>query len=485
MKPLLIIAGAGQTGRELVNRLHPHWEVVVLDKDPAKLALLELEGAPAGVVRLEGDATSTLVLKQAGIESAHTALSVMGRDDADLEFCRLARQVFHVSRVMAMAVVRSRIPEFEELGVEVISRPRSVSSVLQSRVERGKRTTSDVGLGKGEILEVRVLPHSPAIGKVLKDLHPLSWLVGAIYRESRLVVPHGDTEIQAGDRVLLVGEPAILPAIADYFRSGTSDFPLQYGSHILVANPAGRPEGRSVEEALYLAQSSKALGVKLLVATQQDAGAYQELRDRARQDGTLAEVVTSPERVPPERLLKESDCGCLVLPPPRVGLRERMGLGGREILEALDQSRQPCLIARGTHPYRRILVAVAPGAGPSRAVELALDVSRVVGGSLTACTALPPALVAGEERLRGLREALRQAVAIGALYSMRVPTEVLEGNPVHQVLRKAEDCDLLILAHRKRRAFSLTRPDTSRHLLLRAPCSVLVLPYGKDDAGGG
>ncbi len=485
MKPVLVIAGAGQTGRELALRLHPNWDVVILDKNPAKLALLDQEGAPAGITRVQGDATSTLVLKQAGIETAHSALSVMGWDEANLEFCRLARQIFRVPRVTSMAVMRSQIPRFEELGVEVVSRPNSVSSALQSRVERGKRTTSDVGLGKGEILEVKVLPHSPAIGKTLKDLHPQSWLVGAIYRQSRLVVPHGDTEILEGDRVLLIGDPAILPAIADYLRSGVSDFPLQYGSRVLLANPGGYPEGRSVDEAFYLSKNTKAFGIKVLLSRLQDASALQELCDLAGLQCTLVDWGEDQVHRPLGRLLRDNDCGCLVMPPPPVGLRERMGLGGQETLEALDQARQPCLVSRGTYPYNRILVAVSPGPGSSRAVELALDVARVFNASLTACAAQPPALVAGEERNLQLQRALKQAVGIGALYSVQVKSELLEGNPVHQVLDKASDYDLLVLAHRKRRHFNVARPDVSRHLLMRAPCSVLVLPFDKEGEGGG
>jgi hypothetical protein len=485
VKPRILIAGAGQTGRELAVRLQPNWDVVLLDKNPAKLEILKAEGAPSDITCVDGDATSALVLKHAGIESAYSALSVMGWDEANLEFCRLASQVFRVPRVTATAVLRSWIPRFEEIGVEVISRPNAITSVLQSRVERGMRTTSDVGLGKGEILEVKVLPHSPAVGKRLEELHPQSWLVGAIYRKSELVVPHGDTKIRAGDGLLLIGEPAILPAIADYFRTGTSEFPLQYGSRVLVANPGGHQEGHSVHEAFYLARTTKALGLKVLLTPEQDANTLLELCESAELPCTMFDWGDEHKREPLGRLLRENDCGCLVLPAPPVGLWERMGIGGQATMEALDQARQPCLIARGTYPYRRILVTVSPGPGAARAVEMALDVARVFSAGLTACAATPPALVVGEERGREIQQALQQAVGMGALYSVQVDSELLEGNPIHQILDQAGRFDLLVLAHRKHRPFHAARPDISRHLLMRAPCSVLVLPFGEEEQGGG
>lgn len=479
MKPLLIIAGAGQTGRELSVRMEPNWRVAILDKNPAKLEVLEGEGCPADITCVEGDATSALVLRSAGMESAQSAVALTGRDDVNLEFCRLARQEFQVSQVLSVVVLRTQLPQFEELGVEVFSRPYSVASALQSRLEHGKRTTADIGLGQGEICEVTVLPHSPVIGQAMADLHPHSWLVGAIYRAGRLVVPHGNTVVEEGDRVLLVGEPAVVPAIADYFRSGTSEFPLQYGTRVVVVNPCGEREGRSVDEAFYLARNSRAFGVKFQLSPGQDPDVLQQL---CRSAEIECSVVTNG--APLNEFTEACDCGCLVLPAPKPRLLDRLGMGRRDILSMLDQIDQPCLLSRGTYPYDKILVAVCPGAGPARAVELALDVARLFQASLTACTVLPPSFVTGEQKSEELQMALEQAVRIGALYSMKISSQRLEGNPVHQVEALASDFNLLVIAHHKRQRFSITRPDVSRHLLFRAPCSVMVLPYGGSEADG-
>jgi len=47
-------------------------------------------------------------------------------------------------------------------------------------------------------------------------------------------VPHGDTVIQKGDRVVVIGDPAILPSIATHIGSGESEFPRHYGSNIVA-----------------------------------------------------------------------------------------------------------------------------------------------------------------------------------------------------------------------------------------------------------
>lgn len=481
VKPFVVIAGAGQTGRELAGRLAVNWRVVLVDRDPDKLARLGREAPQAEVRLVEGDATSALALRESEADRAHAVVACTGRDDVNYEVCRLARKRFDVPRVLAMVILRDQVRRFEELGVEAFSRSFSAASILQGRLERGKRTTAELGLGKGEIYEVTVLPHSPAIGKNLAELHPQAWLVGAIYRKGELVVPHGKTVIQEKDRVLLIGDPRILPAIADYFRSGTSEFPLQYGTRIVVANPADLPEGRLVDEAVYLARFTRAFGVTLLVGPRQSGETLAERCDRAEIECRVVNIQEGEWMVEHiEEVAAERDCGCLVLPPPRSGLLARLGLGNPELDRVLDGVRVPVLISRGTYPYRRMLLAMSAGDGPTRAAELALDVARLLGAHLRAVTSFPPSFVGGKIQNAELEEALRHAVILGGYYTYKVESEALEGNPVHRIAEEAAGYDLLVMAHRQKRYFTLARPDISWHLLLRAPCSVLLLPYGRE-----
>ena len=421
-KPRVIIAGAGQSGRALSSRLHALWEVVVVDVESVKESLL------SQVRFVGGDATSSLVLKEAGMEGASAAIALTGRDDVNLEFCRLARLIYSVPQVFSTVRQSDQMKAFEELGVLTMSRPDSVASTLQSRLEHGKRTTADVGLGQGEILEVTVLPNSPVIGKSMLDLSPQAWLVAAIYRKGSLVVPHGQTRVEEGDRVLLVGEPAILPAIADFFRAGESEFPLQFGNKIVVGHPSLEPEAR------YLAENTKALGI------------------------TTA--------------LEEAGCVTL-LPPPRHWL-DNLGLSRGAFLHKLESCRVPVLLARGTFPYSSIAVAVSSGRGGE--VELAIDVARMLGvRSVTAVAVLPPTLVSGAERLEELKAALQRAEKLGKAFRLKVVTVTLEGNPVHQLLEYSKQFSLLVMGHRPGRGVKLTRPDVSRLLILKAQVSTLVL----------
>jgi hypothetical protein len=470
MKPLLLVAGAGSTGRLLIQRLMPRWRTVVIDSD-AK-ALERLGEAHPDLTLVCGDATSSLVLRQAGLEQAYALLAVTGCDDVNLEVCRLASQLFGIKTRLAIVHQPSRTEEFEQEGVGALSRAHAMALAVESRLVSGKRTASDVGIGRGEIYDVTVLATSPAVGRSLSSLRPVSWLVAAIYRKEQLVVPHGKTLIEQGDRVLLVGDPAILPSIADYMHSGTSRFPLQFGSRVVFLQPGPGDPGSAWAECLYLLEQGGALGLRVLLAPEadwrpnlsglEDAGAVTLEGDW---EANLTEI------------LDQQDSGVLVMAPPVVSWKDQVGFGNRRFLQFLDRTREPVLIARGSFPYSHILLGVSD-AGPSqRAAELALDLSRSLGARLKAVVSVPPAIVAGEEGNRRLREALSMIASMGPIYGLAVETAELTGNPVHSLLEESLQHNLLVLSHRVRQRFSFTQPDVSRHLLLRSPVSVMVLPH--------
>jgi len=58
--------------------------------------------------------------------------------------------------------------------------------------------------GDGEIVEADVLETSPMIGNKLRDTElPEGVRIGAIVRDDKVIMPTGDTEIKANDRVVL------------------------------------------------------------------------------------------------------------------------------------------------------------------------------------------------------------------------------------------------------------------------------------------
>ena len=473
MKPRILIVGAGDIGAHLARRLCESWDVAVLDLDPEALESPLLAGC---ATRLVGDGTSAMVLRQAGAEGADTLVAASDADEVNLEVLLLARERFGIDNLYAVMQGQEFEQRYRELpDVEVVDSNQACSALLESRLERRKVATN-IGLGEGEIIEVEVLANSSVIGHRLADLHPRRWLVGAVYREGRLIVPHGDTVLLEGDRVVLIGEPEVLGAIANHIGAGESRFPLHYGSNIVAMDSKGLAP--HLEELRYLLSNTAALTLELITAggrapTPALVSALDELKiphqitkDPSDSPGAMA------------RRAAQRDAGILALEPRGLDFWSRVGIRRTSTVQLIDKVRSPVLICRRSHPYVRVLLCLHQAPFVLEAAQLAIDLTRTLECQLTLGVVHQPDLVVGAEARAELNAARREVEDLCRLYHLELEVLELEGNPIQQTLAACKDFDLLVLPYRRNQRASLTRPDVSQNLLHRAPCSVLIMPHG-------
>lgn len=476
MKPRILLAGLGETGTELAKRLVLNWDVVGIDPDESTFAGLPGRESECDALDLhKGDATSALVLRRTEPEGVHGAVACTGSDETNFETLRLAKEMFGIQNRVALMYTLEWKDRYEREGIEVVSQDYACAAVLESRVARGQKVAANVGLGEGEIMEVEVLPNSSVVGRPLKELRPMRWIVGAIYRNKRLIVPHGDTIIEKGDRVLIIGDPDILPSIATLIRTGESEFPLQHGSHVVALYDA-RVEGL-LEEIGYLIENTRA-GKLEVIACNVDAPALSSLGQACESasiayESSCAALGTIPS------LLHEArgrDVGVLVLPPERISFLASLGLGRSRTSRILDLVTSPVLVARKTLPYRRVMLVLAELPFDTMGAQLAIDVVRMVDAELVLGVVHQPELVVGTE-LREEVEAKRQEIVnLAGMYHVKVEQLVMDGNPIREVVAASKDFDLLVLPQRRRKRAFLTRPDIGLNLIHKASCSVMVMP---------
>ena len=475
VKPILIIAGGGPSGIAIAKRCSSRWCPTLVDVDESALKMVDSEE----IYTVVGDCTSTLVLKKTDIEQAGAVVAATGSDEVNFEFCRLAKDIYQVKTIVALVHRIREAERFKDADFVPITRPSSAAAIVEAQLDTGRKISMDVGLGIGEIMEVTVQSNSPVIGKSLAILRPKSWLLAAIYREGALVVPHGTTEILENDRCLLTGDPEVLPDIAEYFQRGSSEFPLQFGTRYGVLDGGSK---EVVDEAKYLMENTNANGLRLLVK-KEDA---KESLAVATSDGSQDISSFTLDHEWPSNVQEvgdKLDLAAHILAPRKMSFRQKYGLTRNPVYYILERTSEPVLIARGTHPYKRLLLATAPGPGSVRVAELAVDVARKLDASLTIVAVCPADLVAGEGFREKAKEAVERAVGIASLYGLATETEMLEGNEVTQICQRAEEFDLLLIGHRRERKFNFLKPDVSVLLASRAPVSTMILPYLPRDLG--
>lgn len=485
----VVFAGAGRTIESILDRVVHLAPVLILDTSQAALDELSFAavptstGATAGsstvlavhaVHKRQADATSRFVLEEARGEASQSValVAATGDDRRNLEVCRLARELNFVP-IVGIVIDPAQAPAYEALGARAIVRAQILGNVVEQALRYdGLVIASSVGQGRGEIIEFIVLPSSPAIGVPLSQLQASGWRIAAIYRGGDLVIPTGETAIRAEDRVLVIGDPAILSHVAEQLRVGLPQFPLRYGKAIVLYRPKTDRQADAVtKEAELLTQRTRAQAlVRLLpdakaettvVESPGSETSTQSPKPRNKTFETLAlDGKGFTQHVAQFRQLRP---GLVVTAKRRRGLFDRLlGRGGWPA--TLCNSLQcPVLFAAGRTDYSRVVLPLLPGITDLRLADAAIDLARMLELPLVTVRVLLPEFL--EARDRGTDLVAAEIARRSRLYGLRSEEVTLEGNPVYELIRLAQPSDLLVVARRRSSRDSFTSADVALRLL--------------------
>jgi trk system potassium uptake protein TrkA len=104
--------------------------------------------------------------------------------------------------------------------MDVTINPRLISvSAMLRHVRKGQVVKVHKRMeGEAELMEILVSENSKVANKKINKLHiPSDALVGAILRNGEMVVPNGETVLEAGDSVILVTLPHSIDKVEKIF----------------------------------------------------------------------------------------------------------------------------------------------------------------------------------------------------------------------------------------------------------------------------
>lgn len=435
----VVLIGGGRVGRAIASRLPPTWSLVVVDVDPGVEAALRDVRTDCRFVA--GDGTSRLSLARCGLDGRSVLIAATSSDAVNHEAARVASEHFGVEERVVVA---------DDGGgdgpvAEYVRPAEAVAGKVVNRVSIEASRAVDVGLGVGEILQVTVLEGSAAAGRALKDFGARHWLVAAVYRAGALIVPHGDTRVAAGDRVLLVGDPSDLKDVAPYFRGGAPVFPAQFGARVArVGDPAAE------SFATWLATTVGADAVTEAPRSFVDLGG-----------APVAEWVA---------WLDDETVACSVHTGTALPWYVRLGLVRSRLHAALVAGRRPFVSVRGPpRQVRRLLVCVRDPHRQRDVLLAGIDLARLAGAAIRVLTVDAPGAAVESSWTADIRRLAR-------LYDVEIEHRRVTGNPVAQIRDAAREADLVVLGVRAEHN-SPFAPDVSTHLLHDLPVSAVFVPW--------
>lgn len=127
----IVIMGCGRVGAHLANTMHHEHDITVIDQSARAFERLSPEFSGRTVV---GPGDDPDVLVQAGIGEADAFAALTNRDNANIMGSEMARELFHVPRVITRIYDHDRDDTYHELGLETICPTEEGARLLEEIV---------------------------------------------------------------------------------------------------------------------------------------------------------------------------------------------------------------------------------------------------------------------------------------------------------------------------------------------------------------
>jgi trk system potassium uptake protein TrkA len=198
----VIVMGCGRIGSQVSMLLADEGhEVTVIDHDDNSAGRL---GPNFKGRIIKGLGFDRNILIQSGIEQTEAFVAASQSDNANIVAARIARNIFHVPRVVAQLYDPRRAEIYQRLGLTTIS---STNWGAERIFQALTHVDIDVwdSFGNGEVALVRIEIPSHLSGRSVMNLYvPDEIMVVSITRINQAFIPATGTEFHEGDVVHLV-----------------------------------------------------------------------------------------------------------------------------------------------------------------------------------------------------------------------------------------------------------------------------------------
>lgn len=220
----IVIYGATEVGCLLATEFFEDHDITVIDKEENRTE----EFDKLDISFVQGNASDIKILKAADIMNSDVFIACTALDEANIVSCLSAKKISGIRTIcfvskeeyrnaMELDKATDYLEDFfidyviwpEELLTQEIFRIVTVAHALD---------VENFADGKARLLEYKVRPNSPIVGKMVKDCgFTRDTIIVGIKRDDLLFIPNGLTEINAEDKLIFMGTSHSLDILAGTF----------------------------------------------------------------------------------------------------------------------------------------------------------------------------------------------------------------------------------------------------------------------------
>ena len=203
----VMVLGGGLIGQFIARDLNKDVHVKIVESNVERSQKIA-DNLPNCLV-IHGDGTDVDLLAVEGLMDMDAFVAVTGSDETNIISTLVARHL-NVPRTIALVNNMDYMPITPTIGMDAVVSKQLMTVNEVHRYIRHKRVTSIATIPgvDAQIVEYIATPRSKITRKPLRDFNfPRNALIGAVFQGKKAIIPKGDTQIEPGDRVVVISLP--------------------------------------------------------------------------------------------------------------------------------------------------------------------------------------------------------------------------------------------------------------------------------------
>ncbi|MFC2132000.1 TrkA C-terminal domain-containing protein, partial [Bacteroidota bacterium] len=214
----IMIIGGGLVGEFVAKQLEDEISIKIIENNEKKSEQLAESLKEALVIK--GDGSDLDLLTFEGLADMDELVAVSGDDETNIITSLVARHL-DVPRTITLVRKLDYLSLTHAIGIDsIVSKQMITVNAIKQIISRRKQALfAELPGIEAEIIEYIANDKSKITKKQLKDINfPKNAIVGAVLKNNDIIeIPRGDTQIQAGDKVVIFSLPKALNEVERLF----------------------------------------------------------------------------------------------------------------------------------------------------------------------------------------------------------------------------------------------------------------------------
>ena len=220
----IVICQGGPEADYIINMFHKREnQLIIINSDRNTASAITKKYHVPVIV---GESFKQDILKLANVENADVLIALNEKDTDDFVTCILAKQVFHVKKVICTVNNPKNVDLYKSLGIDsCISSTYLLGNTVkaESSIESLIKTMS-LEDDKIVMTEIMVDPKYEIANKKIMEINfPKFANISCIYRKPNVIIPNGQSMILPKDKLVIVSTAMDQKKVIDFVKKEAKD----------------------------------------------------------------------------------------------------------------------------------------------------------------------------------------------------------------------------------------------------------------------